>query len=158
MRLDVVDDEGRLFISPAIDEWSVVRESGISVIVDLDNDIDHGVPTLPGSILYVYFPISDAELPDLHHLNAIGSMGATLHRAGHRVLSHCGMGLNRSALLAGVILHQLGWAGEAAVARLRERRPGALFNERFCEYLMSLPARPRLGTTTHPPRAIGSGD
>ena len=30
-----------------------------------------------------------------------------LTEAGHRVLSHCGMGFNRSALVAGRILHHL---------------------------------------------------
>ena len=52
------------------------------------------------------------------------------------------MGFNRSALMAGLILTKLGYDGPAAVARLRERRPGALYNERFAEYLSSLPATP----------------
>jgi protein-tyrosine phosphatase len=51
------------------------------------------------------------------------------------------MGFNRSALLAGMILTELGMSGAEAVARLRDRRPGALFNERFAEYLATLPAR-----------------
>jgi protein-tyrosine phosphatase len=52
------------------------------------------------------------------------------------------MGFNRSALVAGLVLVELGWSGAEAVARLRERRPGALFNTAFAEYLASLPARP----------------
>jgi len=54
------------------------------------------------------------------------------------VLSHCGMGFNRSALVAGLILHELGMPGPEVVARLRDRRPGALFNETFAAYLESL--------------------
>ena len=61
-----------------------------------------------------------------------------LVRDGHVVLSHCGMGFNRSALVAGLILHELGMPGTDVVARLRDRRPGALFNERFTAYLESL--------------------
>ena len=141
MRLDKVDDEGRLYISPAIDTWDSIRDSAIDVIIDLEEDLDRGVPMLPNQILYVYFPIGDGDLPDLVRLRAVGSMAAALHRHGHRVLSHCGMGFNRSALLAGVILHDLGWDGPAAVERLRERRPGALFNEIFSDYLMSLTRR-----------------
>jgi protein-tyrosine phosphatase len=49
------------------------------------------------------------------------------------------MGFNRSALLAGLILTELGMSGADAVNRLRERRPGALFNERFAAYLGTLP-------------------
>ena len=60
------------------------------------------------------------------------------YRCGHRVLSHCGMGFNRSALIAGRILHQLGMDGPSIVERLRERRPGALFNEVFAEHIGSL--------------------
>jgi len=54
------------------------------------------------------------------------------------VLSHCGMGYNRSALVAGLILNELGMPGSAAVSRVRERRPGALFNTKFAADLESL--------------------
>jgi len=54
------------------------------------------------------------------------------------VLSHCGMGYNRSALVAGVILHKLGMAGPDIVRRIQERRPGALYNECFAAYIESL--------------------
>jgi protein-tyrosine phosphatase len=49
------------------------------------------------------------------------------------------MGFNRSALVAGLILTELGFDGAAAVERLRARRPGALYNEQFAEYLASIP-------------------
>jgi hypothetical protein len=48
------------------------------------------------------------------------------------------MGFNRSALVAGLILNELGMPGPQIVHRLRERRPGALFNERFASYVDSL--------------------
>jgi protein-tyrosine phosphatase len=35
-------------------------------------------------------------------------------------MAHCGMGLNRSALVAGLVLTYLGMKGEDAVALLRE--------------------------------------
>jgi protein-tyrosine phosphatase len=58
---------------------------------------------------------------------------------GEKVLAHCGMGFNRSALVAGLVLTYLGMKGEDAVALLREKRPGALFNENFAAYLSALP-------------------
>jgi len=133
-----VDDEGRLFISPVIDDWSELESQGIDVVIDLEGGLDACIPTLPGSCLYVYFPIYDEELPDSARLEAVAIMGAHLVRSGHRVLSHCGMGFNRSALVAGRILHQLGMPGEHVVDRLRERRPGALFNDTFAEHLRAL--------------------
>ena len=53
----------------------------------------------------------------------------------------CGVGFNRSALVAGLILHELGISGVAALARIRERRAGALFNDVFAWYLAALPQR-----------------
>src|SRR5258708_30349961 len=141
MNLFQVDDSGLLFISPAITDWESVASHGIDVVIDLEGGLDEYIPTIPGSCLYVYFPIYDEELPDPARLDAVAQMGAHLVRSGHRVLSHCGMGFNRSALVAGRILHYLGMSGADAVDRLRERRPGALFNEIFADHLKSLPAR-----------------
>lgn len=139
--LFTVDDDERIFISPAIRGWEPIHERGIDVVFDLEGEIDHGVPTLPNSILYVYFPIFDEQLPNADKLAGVADLGASLVRSGHRMLSHCGMGFNRSALLAGLILHRLGFGGGGAIVRrLRERRPGALFNEEFARFLDGLSA------------------
>lgn len=71
-------------------------------------------------------------------LRAIARLAAALIVEGHRVLSHRGMGYNRSAFVAGLILIELGMPGDAAVARLRERRPGALFNDGFAACLAAM--------------------
>jgi len=134
-----VDDDGLLFISPALTDWEAVAARGITAVIDMEGGLDECIPTAPNGCLYVYFPIYDEELPDLARLEAVAHLGSHLVRSGHRVLSHCGMGFNRSALVAGRILHQLGLPGEAVVQRLRERRPGALFNEIFAEHIGSLP-------------------
>jgi protein tyrosine phosphatase (PTP) superfamily phosphohydrolase (DUF442 family) len=141
MNLFQVDDEGRLFISPVIDDWDALAAHGIDVVIDMEGGLDACIPTKPGTCLYVYFPIFDEGLPDPSRLEAVAMMGAHLVRSGHRVLSHCGMGYNRSALVAGRILHHLGMPGDHVVARLRERRPGALFNDVFADHLLALPAR-----------------
>ena len=138
MELFQVDDDGHLFISPAISDWKVLVRHRVDTIIDLEGELDSGVPTVPNECLYIYFPIFDEELPNLNKLHAIASLGANLIKTGHRVLSHCGMGFNRSALVAGLILHELGMPGPEIVSRLRDRRPGALFNERFAEYVHQL--------------------
>lgn len=133
-----VDDSGHLFISPVISDWSILVSHGIDTVIDMEGGLDECIPTAPNGCLYIYFPIFDEQLPDLHKLEAVVSLGAHLVANGHRVLSHCGMGFNRSALVAGRILHRLGMPGQAAVERLRQRRPGALFNEVFAAHLQSL--------------------
>ncbi len=138
LELFQVDDDGLLFISPAISDWSEVSENGIEVVIDLEGGLDIGVPTIPNEVLYVYFPIRDSAPPDAARLDAIATMGALLVRSGQKVLSHCGMGFNRSALMAGMILVKLGMKGPEAVERLQQRRSGALFNEEFAAYLTAL--------------------
>jgi len=139
--LDIVhvDDREGLYVSSEIDDWDLVRSLDIRVIVDLEGGLDYGVPTVPGSVLYIYLPMHDhLELPNLVKMDAVAAMCADLYRKGYRILSHCGMGLNRSPLMAGRILNELGWRGPAIVERLQTKRPGALYNEVFCEYVRGL--------------------
>jgi Dual specificity phosphatase, catalytic domain len=143
LQLFQVDDAGALFISPALSDWAPLQERGIDTVIDLEGGLDHCVPTVPDQFLYIYFPIYDEELPNLAKLNAVADLAAGLIRSGHRVLSHCGMGFNRSALVAGLVLQRLGMTGPEAVARLRSRRQGALFNEVFAAHLHSLGAPER---------------
>jgi protein-tyrosine phosphatase len=138
MELFQVDDESLLFISPAITDWDALACRCVDTVIDVDGDIDSGVPTLPDRCLYIYFPIFDEDLPNLDKLHALGNLGASLVASRHCVLAHCGMGFNRSALVAGVILHKLGMSGPDIVKRLQERRPGALYNECFAAYIDSL--------------------
>jgi hypothetical protein len=135
-----VDDAGQLFISPALEDWGPVAASGIDVVIDLEGGLDACIPTGTNDCLYIYFPITDdnQDTPPLPRLRAIARLGASLIAEGHRVLSHCGMGFNRSALVAGLIMIELGMPGAVVVERLRERRPGALFNDKFAEVLAGL--------------------
>src|SRR6267378_2102653 len=116
MDLFQIDDDGRLFISQALEEWETVARSGIDVVIDLEGGLDSCIPTMTNHCLYVYFPIDDdnEQLPCLTKLRAIARLGA------------------------GLILVELGMPGPLAVERLRARRPGALYNEGFAEFLASL--------------------
>jgi protein-tyrosine phosphatase len=134
-----IDEDGFLFISPDLDDWQPISEHEITVIFDLDDDLDVGVQAIPGQLVYLYFPFEDRDLPDLKRLHALAHLGARMIKQGHRVLCHCGMGHNRSALLAGVILNHLGMSGEQAVTLIRSKRQGALYNKVFANYLMTLP-------------------
>ena len=139
MDLYPVDEQRHLFISPVIGDWQTLRDEGISVVIDLEGGLDLGVPTVPNQLVYVYFPIFDEEVPDLEKLHGVAELGARMLRGGEKVLVHCRMGFNRSALVAGRILVELGVPGREAVTRLRRSRPGALFNEVFASYLEGLP-------------------
>jgi protein-tyrosine phosphatase len=136
-----IDNAGNLYISPDLDGWQPIEERDITVVFDLDDDLDIGVPEIPGQLIYLYFPFEDKEeLPDLHRLCELARLGARMIEQGNRVLVHCGMGHNRSALLAGIILTYLGMSGEDALTLLRAKRQGALYNKTFAAYVASLPS------------------
>ena len=137
MELFPIDDDGRLYISGDLDGWDCIAPHGIDVVIDLDGGLDACIPTETNHCLYIYFPFEDDDqtLPNTTKLHAIAAMAASLIRQGHRVLAHCNMGFNRSGLVAGLILKSLGMPGDAAVTRIRERRPGALYNDKFADYI-----------------------
>ncbi|MFM8891245.1 MAG: dual specificity protein phosphatase family protein [Planctomycetia bacterium] len=131
-----IDAGGMLWVSGVIHDWSLLNAHGITVVIDLEADVDHGVPSRADHILYIYLPIHDGELPNLDRLHAVATLASSLITAGHRVLAHCGMGLNRSALAAGLVLVRMGMQPATAVDLIRERRPGALYNEHFVRHLL----------------------
>jgi protein-tyrosine phosphatase len=81
-----------LFISPSIDDWKPIEDHGITAVIDLDGNLDLGIPNIPNHMLYVYFPIFDKDLPDLNKLHALAKLGARLVVNGEKVLAHCGIG------------------------------------------------------------------
>jgi hypothetical protein len=145
-----VDEDGLLWLGCACDNWApIVKEHGLSAVIDLEAGLDAGIPAHPDTVIYVYFPFKDEDIPTLHKLHAVARLGAALVEAGERVLVHCQMGLNRSALVAGLVLVYNGLTGPEAVTRLQARRPGALYNDVFAAYLRQQPAGGRcLGDVT----------
>jgi len=141
MEIFQIDEKGQLFISPSIDDWQHVSEHNITVVCNMDYDVDKGVPSVLDQLLYVYCPFEDEKLPDLQRLHSIARLCANLVQDGYNILSHCGMGHNRSALLMGVILTYLGMSGEEAVALIRQKRQGALYNKNYADYLLRLPKK-----------------
>jgi hypothetical protein len=97
--LVAVNPEGTLLASGEIEDWEALNERGTDTIVDMDGDVDPGIPEAPN------------------------------------------VGFNRSVLVTATALTCLGMSGRPAVARLRECRPGALFNEAFAGHVLALPAR-----------------
>jgi protein-tyrosine phosphatase len=139
--LIAINADETLYVSGEIEDWEALLERGIDTIVDMDASVDAGLPQAPGSVLYVYHPILDEDLPNLVKIEALGRLVADLVSADHRVLVHCRMGFNRSVLVIATALTYLGMTGAAALEHLRERRPGALFNEAFANHVATLPAR-----------------
>lgn len=144
MELFQVDHDGLLFVAPEILDWRPLAERRIRLVIDLDADVDPGVPTLPNNLIYVYFPFDDHDLPDLVKLHCLGQLAAAMMRHQRAVLIHCAMGLNRSPLMAGVALTYMGMSGAQALQLLREKRQGALYNLKYANYLQTLTPNPQV--------------
>lgn len=87
-----VDDDGHLFIAPAIHDWAEVERRNIDTVFDLEGGLDLGVPIGPDQLLSVYFYIYDENLPNLDKLDGLAGLGAYLVRTRHRLLATAGWG------------------------------------------------------------------
>lgn len=97
-----------------------------------------GEAVAPGPQDQTCWFIDDAdELPDLERLHVLARDIAERVAAGEQVLVRCQAGLNRSGLVVGAVLTQLGHDPDDALARIRDRRGAmALCNPTFATYLL----------------------
>jgi len=123
-------------------DWQPIHDRKIDVVVDLYGTLDPGVPTAPNSILYLFWPLADvAALPDTKVLDVLADAVVRLIGLGHKVLVHCHRGKSRSGLFNAIVLMKIcNLDGKTAVDLIRQKRPGALGNQTFVEYLQGLPA------------------
>jgi protein-tyrosine phosphatase len=93
-----------------------------------------GVVDLPrqaeaAGIRWRHFPIVDFGAPEAEVLRGWPALSAELHAAldaGQSVLTHCRAGLGRSGMVSLRLLVERGEDPDAALARIREVRPGAV--------------------------------
>lgn len=65
------------------------RDLGITVVVDLEGNLDLTIPTEANSIIYVYYPIDDGPLPDVAVIRHIAHFVSQMLDQGRKVLTHC---------------------------------------------------------------------
>jgi Cyclin-dependent kinase inhibitor 3 (CDKN3) len=80
-------------------------------------------------IAWRHFPVADYGVPEATSGAAWADLAAELHRMldeGQKVLLHCHGGIGRSGMVALRLLVERGEGGDAALARIRAARPGAV--------------------------------
>ena len=94
---------------------------------------------IPDGVLYLHFAYRDANvIPDSTDLRIAASFLNDLRAAGKTVFIHCRLGLNRSALLTGLVLIDEGYRAKDAIEMMRNlRSPYVLENKTFERYLLS---------------------
>jgi len=132
---EIVEITPGLYQSSAITKGGTrkIKELGIDVVIDLEGDFDLNAQGLLK--MYIYWPIVDGpDLPDetcLYDLSRLASNQMLLHK----ILTHCSFGNNRSGLINALILMQRGLSGEKAVKMIQSKRPSALSNNVFREWI-----------------------
>ena len=150
----------------ATELWMGGAQSGLGEVVQAEDLRDAWVLDLAGDMPEAYRPacvcwlaraFADMEqIPDDYaRLAALAqSIAACLEGANaedgwehpatapRRLYVMCNQGMNRSGLLTGLILRALGVPGEAAVAAIGDRRPGALSNQTFARLVREWERQP----------------
>ena len=131
--MEIFQIDENLYQSSTIDNMERARI--FDVCIDLAGGIDPGAGDFK---IYLKWTIEDAGLPDLDILKLVASFGYGLaYKKKMKVLVHCEQGINRASLLNGVILWIKGMKGQEIVNYIRSKRPGALFNQNFVNYLVT---------------------
>ena len=101
----------------------------------------------------VHAPFDDAPIRRMHATEIATATNAAAHvarrlREGRRVLVTCAMGINRSALIAALAMHDVwGMSAEEILARIRRARSvWALSNVNFVQLLQAVLEAKRTGT------------
>ncbi len=132
--IGVVSDPGT-WITPQVLGCSFPRresalaglaQQGVTVLVNLHTRRHDPSRLARHGLVEVHLPVRDFSAPSPVQLEQGIAAIAGAVAAGERVALHCGGGLGRTGtLLACYLVHQ-GWSAEAAVTRVRERRPGSI--------------------------------
>jgi hypothetical protein len=87
---------------------------------------------------YSFHPLDDVPfIADAEMIHTVGERIASLVREGKHVAVNCLSGVNRSGLLVGRALVELGYAPEEAIEAVRRARgPMALSNKHFVRFLL----------------------
>jgi hypothetical protein len=137
--MEIFEIKPNLFQSTKIDSKVEIACRGIDVVIDLEGGFDDLFTWSMQS--YLYWHILDMPwLPDKYILWNVARYGFNAWKADkdNKVLVHCSMGRNRSGLVNGCILWLDGMSGADAVKLIQEKRPGALTNPVFKNYLENL--------------------
>jgi len=108
----------------------------VDVIANVDSFRFYDVPA---GVFYMHSSYPDTNaIPDSTELHVAATFLNDLRAAGKTVFVHCRLGLNRSALLDGLMLIDEGYRANNAIELMRRlRSPYVLENATFERYLLS---------------------
>jgi hypothetical protein len=113
-------------------------------LIDAAGDMPPAHSEAAGRLLSCVFMDIEATPPSFARLEEVALAGAAALRSGHvaEVYAVCTHGLNRSGLVAGMVLRALGLPAGAAIDRIRVARPGSLANHAFEQLIRDFTSAP----------------
>ncbi len=101
-------------------------------LLDCAGDMPHGHRTAAARWIACVFPDLDGYPVRFERIQELVVEAAGAVRHGHADLYVvCQQGMNRSGLVTGLVLRELGMEGNEALERILAARPGALSNQAF---------------------------
>jgi protein-tyrosine phosphatase len=107
---------------------------GSSWVIDCAGDLSPDLRAAAARFLPLVFPDLDGPLSAQHRVDATVSSAVaamTSDAPPQHLYVMCTHGMNRSGLVAGLILRGLGFGARETVERIRSARPGSLSNDHF---------------------------
>lgn len=100
------------------------------------NNIPEGI-TLGEDFSYIWWPFVDGPMPDTRILEGLADIAVGFLAKRQKVLVSCAAGINRSSLLACLIMMKsLGIDAKEALEEIRKKNPLALVNENYYKWLI----------------------
>jgi Dual specificity phosphatase, catalytic domain len=116
----------------------------VDVIANVDSFRFYDVPE---GVVYLHFTYREMDaVPDATELDVVATFLNDLRTTGKTVFVHCRLGLNRSALLPGLMLIDEGYLAEDAIDLMRPPQPVGCQNSLHTQDHAELQAQPSFDT------------